>query len=456
MEKRVKKQPLVSVILPVYNECSFLQIAIDSIINQSYSNIEIIIVNDGSTNPKVEEICFKYINKIVYLKKQNGGVASALNYAINVAKGQYIARMDGDDISYPERIYKQVKFLEENKDIDICGTNYDCINENGRKIFNSNLPLVDSEIKLENIFQNSLCHPSIMFRREIFNNNLRYDENAKAEDYELWLRLEKKVKFANLEERLIGYRYNAYGITKTNPEEIGLSAGRLIKNHLNKLMNNAFENMNEYSFGNVGFIVQHSKDISLFLQEQIYIYSTIIKWNKDSQYYNSFYLGQTINKRWKDCLTISGLKNLLIKKNEKKYLEIQYFVSDQSNHKKFYEIVVNIINTQLDTIKAEKKYMIYSIGIRGQAVYNEFLNLKRQQKIHWDMVGFGDRKEGVEKLFSYPVYSISEISNLKFDYIIIASNKYFEEIENELIDRGIAQNKILDSNWIQWIKMYIE
>lgn len=89
----MKKEPLVSVILPVYNECKFLQKAIDSVINQNYSNLEIIIVNDGSTNPKVEEICLEYINKIVYLKKENGGVAAALNCAINVANGEYIARM---------------------------------------------------------------------------------------------------------------------------------------------------------------------------------------------------------------------------------------------------------------------------------------------------------------------------------------------------------------------------
>ncbi len=71
-----------------------------------------------------------------------------------------------------------------------------------------------------------------------------------------------------------------------------------------------------------------------------------------------------------------------------------------------------------------------------------------------NLIGFGDKKEEIEEFLSYPVYSINGIRNVEFDYIIIATNKYFEEIRDELIDRGIKQNKILDSKWIQWIKMY--
>lgn len=452
----MRKRPLVSVILPVYNECNFLQKAIDSIVNQNYLNIEIIIINDGSTNSEVEEICLKYIDKIVYLKKENGGVASALNYAINVAKGEYIARMDGDDISNPERIYKQVEFLEKYKDIDICGTNYEYINENDLVIFCSNLPLVDSEIKIHNIFQNSLCHPSIMFRREVFDNGLRYDENVKAEDYELWLRLEKKVKFANLRECLIKYRCNECGVTRKHLEEIGLSAGLVAKKHLNRLINNAFENISEYNFGNVSYICNHIIKILPFLQAQIYIYTTIIKWNENTQCYNSLLLFKIINERWINSLDILGLKNFLVNVKKSQFLEIENLVYTSENCQKFYESITNIINMQLDVLKVKKVFLIYSIGTRGQAVYNELYNLKKQQKIHWDMIGFGDQKEEVEELFSYPVYSINRIKNVKFDYIIVATHKYFEEIKDELIDRGIKDNKILDSNWIQWIKMYME
>jgi len=450
----MRRKSLVSVILPVYNECSFLQKAIDSVISQSYSNIEIIIVNDGSTNPEVEEICLKYLDKILYLKKRNGGVASALNYAINVAKGEYIARMDGDDISYPDRIYKQVEFLEKNKDIDICGTNYEYIDANDLVIWSSNLPLDDFEIKIQNIFHNSLCHPSIMFRRGVFDDYLRYDENAKAEDYELWLRIERKVKFANLKETLIGYRCNAAGVTKTHTEEINLFAAMLVKKHLNKLMNNAFENISEYSFGSVGFMVMHIKELLPFLREQIYIYSTIIKWNKDSQFYDLSYLTKTVNERWNDCLKILGLKNFLINKNRKEFLEIQHFVDDESNCENFREIVIDIIDEQIDALREEKRYLLYSIGTRGQVICSELLALKKQKKIQWNLIGFGDKKEEIEEFLSYTVYSINGIRNVEFDYIIIATNKYFEEIKDELIDRGVNQNKILDSNWIQWIKMY--
>lgn len=451
----MEKKPLVSVVLPVYNECSFLQKAIDSIVGQSYSNIEIIIVNDGSTNSEVEKICFKYIDQIVYLRKENGGVASALNYAINVAKGEYIARMDGDDISNPERICKQVEFLEKHRDVDICGTNYEYINEEDLAISSSNLPLDDSEIKIHNIFQNSLCHPSIMFRREVFDNCLRYDENVKAEDYELWLRLEGKVKFANLKECLIKYRCNEHGVMKSHLEEIGLSAGIIAKEHLNSLMNNALENIGEYNFGNVSYVCNHIISILPFLQEQVYLYSTIIKWNDNSQYYNSLNLVKIINERWIKCLEIIGLRNFIINVKKSEFLEIRNLIYKSDNCKYFYRSISDIIKIHLDTLKEAKKYLIYSIGTRGQAIYSELNALKKQHKLHWEMVGFGDRKEEIDDLFSYPVLSINKIRNIKFDFIIIATHKYFEEIRDELIDGGVEQNKILDSNWIQWIKMYI-
>lgn len=450
------KEPLVSIILPIYNECGFLQKAIESIICQKYSNIEIIIVNDGSTNPEVEKICHKYIDKIVYLKKENGGVASALNFGIDAAKGDYIARMDGDDISYPERICKQVEFLENNKDIDICGTNYDYINNNDMVISSSKLPIDDCEIKTQNIFQNSLCHPSIMFRRRVFDNNLRYDINVSAEDYELWLRLEDKVKFANLKECLIGYRCNALGVTKIHSEEINLYVAMLVKQHLNIIMDNAFESRDEYSFGSVSFIINHTKKILSFLREQLYIYTTILKWNESSGFYNSMYLRKTISERWIECLKLSGMRNFLENENRKEFLEVQYFIDNPSECEKLYKIISDEIKAQLELVKVRKCYLIYSIGARGQAVYSALLALKNQQKIQWDMVGFGDKTEKTEKFFSYPVYSINRIENIEFDYVIIATNKYFDEIKAELIDRGIEQNQILDSNWIQWIKMYTD
>lgn len=452
----MRKKPLVSIILPVYNECIFLEKAIDSVINQSYSNIEIIIVNDGSTNIEVEQICLKYIDEIVYLTKENGGVASALNYGINVAQGEYIARMDADDISYPDRIYKQIEFLENNRDIDICGTNFNYINENGIVISKSSLPLADFEIKVCNIFQNSLCHPSIVFRRSVFDKHIRYNENVKAEDYELWLRLERKVKFANLEEHLIGYRCNEYSVTKTHWEEIGLSAATIVKKHLNKLMDNSFVNINEYNFGNVSYICKHIKKILPFLKEQVYIYSTIIKWNEDLQLYNSIYLTKIINERWVYCLENIGLKKIFLNEDRSEYLEMQSFVYQRDIFEKFYKYVTDIINAQLDILKEEKRYIIYSIGMRGQAIYRKLLILKEQQKICWEMVGFGDKHEELENLFSYPIYTINNIKNIEFDYIIIATNKYFNEIKDELIDCGVKRNKILDSNWIQWINMYTE
>ena len=121
----MKQDKLVSVIMPVYNADEHLREAIESILNQSYRNIEIIVVNDGSKdNGYTDSIIRKYESMVQYFYKENGGIADALNYAISKANGDYIARMDQDDISLPDRIEKQVEFMETNTDVAVCGTRF--------------------------------------------------------------------------------------------------------------------------------------------------------------------------------------------------------------------------------------------------------------------------------------------------------------------------------------------
>ena len=129
-------QSLISIILPVYNAEKYLYKALDSIVNQTYKNLEVICVNDGSTD-KSEEIILNFKNKdsrIVYIKNEkNIGLIKTLNKAIDIANGKYIARMDADDISLPERLEKQYNFLKS-KDVDICDCNIKYINENNKNI----------------------------------------------------------------------------------------------------------------------------------------------------------------------------------------------------------------------------------------------------------------------------------------------------------------------------------
>ena len=114
---------LISVLMPVYNtKEEFLRTAIESILNQTFSNFEFIIINDGSTN-NAEDVILSYKDdRIIYLKQENQGIVAALNNGWDRAKGEYIARMDSDDISFPERFEKQLKFLEENPEYSLVGS----------------------------------------------------------------------------------------------------------------------------------------------------------------------------------------------------------------------------------------------------------------------------------------------------------------------------------------------
>lgn len=200
---------LVSVVLPAYNAELYLKEAIDSILAQTFTDFELIILNDGSID-RTEEIILSYQDeRIVYIKNEkNLGLIGTLNKGMDLAKGKYIARMDADDICFPERFEKQVRFLEENLEYVICGTSGYRFYNNLSERRNFNVPLSDDHIRARLFFNTGFIHPSVMFRREvivdnqlIFNNEYKY-----AEDYFFWMDILKYGKGVNLKEKLIYYR----------------------------------------------------------------------------------------------------------------------------------------------------------------------------------------------------------------------------------------------------------
>lgn len=213
---------LVSIILPVYNGEKFIKKSIDSLLNQSYKNFELIIINDGSTDNS-DLIIKNYLpnHKIKYYSRENQGLVVTLNEAIKKCKGNYIARMDQDDICYPNRIEKQLDFLIEN-DLDICGTSYEVVNENEKvlkvvKTFKKNFEIIISAMLVP------FAHPSIMFRNLFQSENLSYGNGHTlfAEDYDLWIKMiNKRLRFGNLDDILIKYRISSNSMTKTNKIQI--------------------------------------------------------------------------------------------------------------------------------------------------------------------------------------------------------------------------------------------
>ena len=197
--------PSISVLMPIYQGEEYLREAIDSILNQSFSDFELLIINDASKDNS-EEIILSYDDeRIKYVKNPlNLGLIGTLNVGIEIAKGKYIARMDQDDISVLNRFQLQYDFMEANRDYILVGTQAKIINS--RHILDN--PISDAAIRAKLNFGTVFIHPTVMIRREMLvKYNLRYQEKYKhAEDYGFWVDLASYGKMANLPQTGLYYR----------------------------------------------------------------------------------------------------------------------------------------------------------------------------------------------------------------------------------------------------------
>jgi glycosyltransferase involved in cell wall biosynthesis len=222
----MEKQPIVSVILPAYNSGQFLAPAIESILNQTYKNFELIIVDDCSTDKTWEVIqdFSRKDNRIVPLKNDtNLREAKTLNRGIATARGKYIARMDHDDWSYPYRLEQQLVFMEAHPEVGVCGGAMDVCDENLQPQGRRHYELTDEEIRKKIFRYCPFCHPTIMMRRDVLDKSGLYDHNFyPPDDYELYFRLGRHGKFANLPEPLLKYRVLQKSITNSSTQRLEL------------------------------------------------------------------------------------------------------------------------------------------------------------------------------------------------------------------------------------------
>lgn len=228
--------PKVSILMPVYNAGQYLSQAIDSIRSQSFKDWELILVNDGSTDDSEAIICSYNDNRIYYAKNPvNLGLIKTLNKGIDLCGGEYIARMDADDISLTERLRIQANFLDTHPGYLMCGTNASVINNKGErtgKIRN----LQDNDfLQINLLFSPPFIHPTVMIRREVLEKN-RYDEAYKhVEDYELWCRIAKQGKIANLKDELFAYRWHDSNVSVLNNEIQDRLKDKIISDELGSL-----------------------------------------------------------------------------------------------------------------------------------------------------------------------------------------------------------------------------
>ncbi len=209
---------LISIIMPVWNTSpNYLKQAVKSILNQDYKNFELIIIEDPSENIQKNIINDFNDSRIKYfLNQTRTSFVEQLNKGIKLAQGEFIARMDADDISEPNRLSLQIKFLSENSDIFLVGSNLTIINKNNKIIGNRKYPENSKQINKKIKIRNIIAHPSIMFYKKDFQEIGCYkkDFNLLA-DYDLFSRLIlKNKKLYNLQEPLLKYRIHSTGSKK--------------------------------------------------------------------------------------------------------------------------------------------------------------------------------------------------------------------------------------------------
>ena len=212
------RSPRVSVIMAAHNASRFLDEALDGILAQSFSDLELIVVDDGSTDA-TPSLLEKHANprlRVVHLP-QNRGPSAARNSGLAIAKGEYSAWADSDDVSQPERLAQQVAFLDQHPEVQVLGSQLSIIDEAGRHVGYRAYPLSHEGIVEQMKRTNAIANPSVMFRTRVVVDAGAFREDwLAAEDYELWSRLARDgVRFANHAEPLIKYRVHAHAAKST-------------------------------------------------------------------------------------------------------------------------------------------------------------------------------------------------------------------------------------------------
>lgn len=212
--------PLVSIVMPVFNDERFLKEAIESILSQTLTDFELIVINDGSTDSS-KAILDTYLKdiRLKVFDQENQGLVAALNRGCSLAKGKYIARMDGDDISLPRRLEKQVAFLETHENAGVVGAWTALIDEENNKFGIWRLPVLPGVIGWSLHFTSCLAHPAVVMRQEIIKALGFYNPAAvHAEDYDLWVRAAGITKIFNLGEVLLERRTRKESVSSLNSQ----------------------------------------------------------------------------------------------------------------------------------------------------------------------------------------------------------------------------------------------
>ncbi|QTH42269.1 glycosyltransferase family 2 protein [Cohnella sp. LGH] len=297
--------PKVSVVMPVYNGAQHLHESIESIQRQTFTDWEFIIINEFGSNDGSAEIVEMYAkgDKRIRLVQndQRLGLGESLNKGIRLAEGQYIARMDADDLSHPTRFAKQVELMDANPNVAICGTYQ---NHFGPGINWVHRPPVKAEQTRTNLlFKCDLCHSTLMLRKKmIIDHDLFYDNTYLNEDFELWTRVLVVADIVNIPEVLGEYRHGENNITKQKKEALEIESGLIVANSLLRNLHISISQEDHELFNSWRNVFQQESDVDKrenMLERLKLILQRIWESNKRIAFYDSVSLEDTLVAKWR-------------------------------------------------------------------------------------------------------------------------------------------------------------
>ncbi|MFM2383943.1 MAG: putative glycosyltransferase EpsE [Candidatus Parcubacteria bacterium] len=216
----INKSPILSIILPAYNAATYIAETIESVLHQDYTNFELLIIDDGSTDTTAQVVHpFTSDQRVIYIKNEyNIGLIQTLNKGISLAKGKYIGRIDADDIWHnPHKISMQMEYFDIHPDTVLLGTSAIAIDQDGTELFDMNYISGERTIRNRLLSGNQFIHPSVIFSKEIALGSGGFlPEDIYVEDYGLWLRMGTLGHIDNIALPLMKYRIHGSGVSQKN------------------------------------------------------------------------------------------------------------------------------------------------------------------------------------------------------------------------------------------------
>ena len=419
--------PQITVLMTVYSSDRFLAEAIESILNQTFQSYEFLIVIEAGAKESVVNIVTHYMQIDSRIRtvtnKTRLGLAESLNVGIREAKGKYIARMDDDDISLPERFQKQYELMEREPKLGLCGTLQTTITPEKENVL---YVAVDSEeLKGEMLFGCQLSHTSVMIRRELFMKNKWYYPNDRiAEDYSLWLRILDKTRMVNISEPLVRHRYGFGNISFEKGESLIQENVENIKMALELYLDVDCEKWHRelfYSWRN-SFPIKSPEHRLMLLREGEEFVLYLISQNNKVGFVQLDIWERILTKRYQWLLKRlnifelylcgkmqGGLKNLMVKPD-------------------------SIV------IRDGSRLIIYGIGKRFEDFFKHYPMAEFRNR--YRLIGCTDSKGLKSDDSDIDFIPIVQLKNRQFDYILISTSKYYSEIKNNLLAIGISDQKI--------------